>query len=156
MDKHLSFTCQDVKVCSAAFLDGQLSPSEEMLMEDHLAQCDACATQMEHLAEQQIQPPRIQLIQNKEYWAEMDAVLQEELERNETSVVKNVSNYIVLVAIILLTSLYWGVYNYQRAQQLEEIVLRQQHTIELLEKISVQQDNSATQKVLYIPAKMEL
>ena len=71
MGKHLPFSCHDVELCAAALLDGQLSPAEEQLVEEHLESCESCCDLIDALGEQQLGPPRLQIIQNQDYWDEI-------------------------------------------------------------------------------------
>ena len=76
MGSHLPFTCRDVEICAAALLDAQLSPAEEEMVEEHLEHCDACAQMIDAMDAQRLKPPRLQILQENDYWEEMDAVLQ--------------------------------------------------------------------------------
>lgn len=154
MSKHVPFHCQDIRICAAALLDGQLSPAEEQLMEEHLFECQECSDFLGQLEEQHMQPPRLQIIQDDEYWSEMDSVLQAELERAESNTSKGISlQWGILYAAILLLSLLWGGYEHQKVKQLEYVVQTQQHTLESLTK---QAEQHQSKSVVYVPAKMEL
>ena len=156
MGKHLPFSCTDVEICAAAILDGQLSPAEEQLVEEHLMHCSACCDLIDALGEQRLEPPRIQIIQQQDYWDEMDAVLQEELERAEEDTPMTFSwSQLALYAAVLLLTLAWGWQQRQRAQQLERIVYTQQQTLEHLERVTIQDSSNATQTVVYTPTKLE-
>ena len=77
MGSHLPFTCRDVEVCAAALLDAQLSPAEEEMVEEHLEHCDACAEMIDAMDAQRLKLSRLQImLQENDYWEEMDAVLQ--------------------------------------------------------------------------------
>jgi len=154
--KHLPFSCNDVELCAAALLDGQLSPAEEQLVEEHLMNCESCCDLLDALGEQQLEPPRLQIIQRQDYWDEMDAVLQDELERAEEPRSPAVSwPQIALYAAVLMLTLVWGWQQRQRAQQLERIVYTQQQTLEHLERAMIQEP-SPTTTVVYTPTKLEL
>jgi hypothetical protein len=152
--KHLPFHCQDVRVCAAALLDGQLSPAEEQLMEEHLFQCEECSDFLTQLEEQYLQPPHLQIIQDDEYWSEMDSVLQSELDQADQRAVQHLPlKWMLIYAALLLLSILWGSYEHQKAEQLEYVVQTQQQTLERLTQQAQQNPNKA---VLYVPAKMEL
>jgi hypothetical protein len=159
---HLPFTCRDVEICAAALLDGQLSPAEEEMVGDHLEHCDACAGLIDALETQRLKPPRIKLIQDNDYWEEMDVVLQSELDRAEQEQQGIPPKTILLYAAILLLSLAWGWHQRQRAEHLERIVYTQQQTLEQLERISVPStkgalvETSEKAHTSYKPAKLEL
>lgn len=159
MGKHLPFSCHDVELCAAALLDGQLSPAEEQLVEEHLESCESCCDLIDALGEQQLEPPRLQIIQNQDYWDEMDAVLQEELERAEEPTAMVTSwPQIALYAAVLLVTMLWGWQQRQRAQHLERIVYTQQQTLEHLERAMIQDvpQNTPSKTVSYTPTKLEL
>lgn len=163
MGSHLPFTCRDVELCAAAYLDSQLSPSEEEMVEQHLERCDSCADMIDALDAQRLKPPRLQLLQENDYWEEMDAVLQAELDRAELEQQPKVSNRaMVLYAAILLLTVLWGWHHRQRAIHLERIVYTQQQTLEQLERVATPsvydkgQEENIDVKVSYRPAKMEL
>ncbi len=163
MGSHLPFTCRDVELCAAAYLDAQLSPAEEEMVEEHLERCDACADMIDAMAAQRLKPPRLQLLQENDYWEEMDAVLQAELDRAEIEQQSKFSKQsIVLYAAILLLTVLWGWHHRQRAIHLERIVYTQQQTLEQLERVSTPglhdkgQGENVDVKVSYRPAKMEL
>ena len=163
MGSHLPFTCRDVELCAAAYLDSQLSPSEEEMVEQHLERCDSCADMIDALDAQRLKPPRLQLLQENDYWEEMDAVLQAELDRAELEQQPKVSNRaMVLYAAILLLTVLWGWHHRQRAIHLERIVYTQQQTLEQLERVATPsvydkgQEENVDVKVSYRPAKMEL
>ena len=163
MGSHLSFTCRDVNLCAAAFLDAQLSPSEEEMVEEHLGRCDSCADMIDAMDTQRLKPPRLQLLQENDYWEEMDAVLQAELDRAELEQQPTFSKQsIMLYAAMLLLTVLWGWHHRQRAIHLERIVYTQQQTLEQLERVSTpsaydkEQGEHVDVKVSYRPAKMEL
>ena len=163
MGSHLPFTWRDVELCAAAYLDSQLSPSEEEMVEQHLERCDSCADMIDALDAQRLKPPRLQLLQENDYWEEMDAVLQAELDRAELEQQPKVSNRaMVLYAAILLLTVLWGWHHRQRAIHLERIVYTQQQTLEQLERVTTPsvydkgQEENVDVKVSYRPAKMEL
>lgn len=157
MGSHLPFTCRDVESCAAALLDGQLSPGEEELVGEHLEQCCACAELIDAMEGQRLIPPRIQLIEETEYWDDMDAVLQAELDRAELEKRPVLSKQLIFVyAAVLLLSLIWGWHQRQRANHLERIVYTQQQTLEQLERLSTSSSHETKAKVSYTPAKMEL
>ena len=154
---HLPFTCREVEACAAALLDAQLSPSEEEMVEEHLERCDSCADLVDAMDAQRIKPPRIQLIQQNDYWEEMDAVLQSELDRAETDAQSPVSKQMmVFYAAVLLLSVMWGWHHKQRANHLERIVYTQQQTLEQLERVSNPSLAGQNANASYRPAKMEL
>ena len=101
MGSHLPFTCRDVEICAAALLDAQLSPAEEEMVEEHLQHCDACAEMIDAMAAQRLKPPRLQLLQENDYWEEMDAVLQAELDKAELEQPKISKQSMVLYVAIL-------------------------------------------------------
>ena len=154
---HLPFTCREVEACAAALLDAQLSPAEEEMVEEHLERCDRCADLIDAMDAQRIKPPRIQLIQQNDYWEDMDAVLQSELDRAETDAQSPVSKQksLFYAAVLLLTAM-WGWHHKQRANHLERIVYTQQQTLEQLERISNPSLTGQNAKVIYRPTKMEL
>lgn len=163
MGSHLPFTCRDVELCAAAYLDAQLSPAEEEMVEEHLERCDACADMIDAMAAQRLKPPRLQLLQENDYWEEMDAVLQAELDRAELKQQPKFSKQsFVLYAAILLLTVLWGWHHRQRAIHLERIVYTQQQTLEQLERVSTPslhdrgKGENVDVKVSYRPAKMEL
>ena len=156
MSKHVPFHCQDIRICAAALLDGQLSPAEEQLMEEHLFECDACAEFLGQLEEQKIQPPRLQIIQDDEYWSQMDAVLQAELDKAERKSPKPSIKWFIAYAVVLILSLIWGNYEHQRVKQLEYVVQTQQRTLENLAQQVQQAQQNPSKSVVYVPAKMEL
>lgn len=170
MGSHLPFSCRDIEVCAAALLDEQLSPAEEEMVEEHLNHCDACADMIDAMDAQRLKPPRLQILQDNDYWEEMDAVLQAELDRAEVEPPKISRNMLFIYAAALLLTLVWGWYHRQRAIHLERIVYTQQQTLEQLERVSTPrstprtypydtvqgQDNAVDVKVSYRPAKMEL
>ena len=157
MGKHLPFSCRDVELCAAALLDGQLSPAEEQLVEEHLMNCEACCELIDTLAEQQLEPPRLQIIQRQDYWDEMDTVLQEELERAEEPKTMVISwPQIVVYAAVLILTILWGWQQHKRAQQLERIVYTQQQTLEHMERAMIHEAPSQTQTIVYTPTKLEL
>lgn len=170
MGSHLPFSCRDIEVCAAALLDEQLSPAEEEMVEEHLNHCDACADMIDAMDAQRLKPPRLQILQDNDYWEEMDAVLQAELDRAEVEPPKISKNMLFIYAAALLLTLVWGWYHRQRAIHLERIVYTQQQTLEQLERVSTPRstprtypydtvqgrDNTVDVKVSYRPAKMEL
>ena len=163
MGSHLPFTCRDVELCAAAYLDAQLSPAEEEMVEEHLERCDACAEMIDAMDAQRLKPPRLQLLQENDYWEEMDAVLQEELDRAELEQQPKISKQsMVIYAAILILTVLWGWHHRQRAIHLERIVYTQQQTLEQLERVSTPslhdkgQGENVDVKVSYRPAKMEL
>ena len=162
MGSHLRFTCRDVELCAAALLDAQLSPAEEELVEEHLEHCDACAEMIDAMDAQRLKPPRLQILQENDYWEEMDAVLQAELDKAELEQPKLSKQSIVLYAAILLLTVLWGWHHRQRAMHLERIVYTQQQTLEQLERVSTPtlydrgQGENVDVKVSYRPTKMEL
>lgn len=162
MGSHLPFTCRDVELCAAALLDAQLSPAEEEMVEEHLEHCDACAEMIDAMDAQRLKPPRLQILQENDYWEEMDAVLQEELDKAELDQPKLSTQALLLYVTILLLTVLWGWHHRQRAIHLERIVYTQQQTLEQLERVSTPtlydkgQDEHLDVKVSYRPAKMEL
>jgi anti-sigma factor RsiW len=159
---HMPFTCRDVEICAAALLDEQLSPAEEEMVAEHLDRCDACADMIDAMDAQRLKPPRLQILQDNDYWEEMDAVLQAELDKAESEQPKLSKQSMFLYAAVLLLTLLWGWHHRQRALHLERIVFTQQQTLEQLERVStptIQNDGSGQQvkvKAVYRPAKMEL
>ena len=61
-DDGLRFDCQDVRLCAAAWLDGQLSPAESEFMEEHISQCQQCEELIAQMAEQDLKPPKLRII----------------------------------------------------------------------------------------------
>ena len=162
MGSHLPFTCRDVEMCAAALLDEQLSPAEEEMVAEHLKHCDTCAEMIDAMDAQRIKPPRLQILQENDYWEEMDAVLQAELDKADLDQPKFSKQSMFLYVAILLLSLVWGWHHRQRAIHLERIVYTQQQTLEQLERVSTptlyekDQGKGVDVKVSYRPAKMEL
>lgn len=157
MGTHLPFTCREVEACAAALLDEQLSPAEEEMVEEHLERCDTCADLIDAMDAQRIKPPRIQLIQENDYWEDMDAVLQSELDRADANSQSPVSKQMILFyAAVLLLTIMWGWHHKQRANHLERIVYTQQQTLEQLERVSNPSLTGQNAKVSYHPTKMEL
>ena len=162
MGSHLPFTCRDVEMCAAALLDAQLSPAEEEMVEEHLEHCDACAEMISAMDAQRLKPPRLQILQENDYWEEMDAVLQAELDKAELDQPKLSTQSIFLYVAVLLLTVLWGWHHRQRAIHLERIVYTQQQTLEQLERVSTPtlydrgQGEKVDVKVSYRPAKMEL
>ena len=158
-DDGLRFQCSDVLLCAAAWLDGQLSPAESEFMEEHLSQCSKCEELVLRMSEQELEPPQLRLIQDNDYWSEMDDVLATELEEAQRiSQRKMPWKVLALYAAALLLSVLWGAHHRQRANTLEEMVESQQRTLEHLERISAQPETPKTYMVptKYVPAKMEL
>ena len=86
---------------------------------------------------QRLKPPRLQILQENDYWEEMDAVLQAELDVAELEQQPKVSKQsMVLYAAVLLLTVLWGWHHRQRAIHLERIVYTQQQTLEQLERVS--------------------
>ena len=159
MNKQIAFGCQDIRICAAALLDGQLSPAEEQLVDEHLYACTKCSEFIGQLEEQDLQPPNLQIIQDDVYWSEMDAALHAELDAAEQKSVAKMSDqvsnkkWLWFYAAALLLSILWGSYEHQRVAELEYIVQAQQQT---LEKLANQVDERNSKSVIYVPAKMEL
>jgi predicted anti-sigma-YlaC factor YlaD len=144
-------------------LDAQLSPSEEEMVEEHLERCDICAEMIDAMDSQRLKPPRLQLLQENDYWQEMDAVLQSELDRAELEQQPKLSKQsMMLYAAILFLTVLWGWHHRQRAIHLERIVYTQQQTLDQLERVSTPSTYSKDRgenvdiNVSYRPAKMEL
>ena len=133
------------------------------MVEEHLGRCDACADMIDAMDTQRLKPPRLQLLQENDYWEEMDAVLQAELDRAELQQQPTFSKQsMMLYAAMLLLTILWGWHHRQRAIHLERIVYTQQQTLEQLERVSSpsvydkEQGEHVDVKVSYRPAKMEL
>jgi len=159
--EQLPFTCRDVHLCSAAWLDEQLSPAEYEFIEEHLQSCPACEEFLQKMAEQEFEAPQLKFVQDDAYWQEMDQVLLEEIDKEEKKQSSLPWPMIVLYAAALLLSLIWGLQHRQRAIHLEKIVDSQQQSLEYWERISQQQTPEDTQNkpvkpVKYVPARMEL
>jgi anti-sigma factor RsiW len=158
-DDGLRFQCSDVYICAAAWLDGQLSPAESEFMEEHLSGCSKCETLIVKMSEQLLTPPKLRLIQDDKYWREMDEVLASELhEAEKMSQRKFPWKMVALYAAVLMLSILWGAHHKQRAVTLEQVVERQQRTLEHLEKLSTHPETPKTYAVpaKYVPARMEL
>jgi anti-sigma factor RsiW len=158
-DDGLRFQCSDVHLCAAAWLDGQLSPAESEFMEEHLASCAECTELIAKMNEQLLEPPKLRLIQDDNYWREMDEVLAQELEEAEKKSLRSIPwKVLALYAAVLMLSILWGTHHRQRAITLQQLVERQQRTLEHLERISAQPETPKTYVVpaKYVPARMEL
>ena len=153
MGKHLPFSCNDVELCAAALLDGQLSPAEEQLVEEHLETCEACCDLINVLSEQQLEPPRLQIIQTQDYWDEMDAVLQEELERAEESTAMVISwPQIALYAAVLIVTVLW-VATTSTCPTFGTYSVYPTATLEHLERAMIQEVPQTAAKPYRIPTK---
>lgn len=158
MKEQLPFTCRDVHVCSAAWLDEQLSPAEYEFIEEHLRNCPECEGYLQKMAEQDFEAPQLKFVQDEVYWQDMDQALLEELEQEEKRRTPIPWSMIALYAAALLLSVLWGVQHRQRAIHLEKIVESQQQTLEYWERISQQTPKEGEQikPVKYVPVRMEL
>jgi anti-sigma factor RsiW len=158
-DDGLRFQCSDVHICAAAWLDGQLSPAESEFMEEHLSSCTKCEKLILKMNEQLLTPPTLRLIQDDNYWREMDEVLALELHEAEKKSQRKLPwRVLALYAAALILTVLWGLHHRQRAVTLEQVVERQQRTLEHLERISAQPESPKTYVVpaKYVPARMEL
>src|SRR5688500_14121959 len=72
--------CRDAADLMAPWADGQLSPGEEELLEQHLRRCRACQARAEAIAAQEIRPPKVVPLR-PDTWARMDGALAAELDR---------------------------------------------------------------------------
>jgi len=74
--------CWRTRQLLTAFLDGELSPSENELVEQHVSSCDECSTALERLdAVPPMELPRLPPQQEQEIWQRMDAALDQAWER---------------------------------------------------------------------------
>lgn len=74
--------CADLRERVAPLLDGELGASESRTLEDHLAECEACANFVEELARQPLgskYPPPMALPRP---WTSLDEALDRESERS--------------------------------------------------------------------------
>jgi hypothetical protein len=155
--------CDQVIDRAVAWVDGELSPAEMELVEDHLLMCEACSTAIEQLAALEIQPPQLQLRMAPNYWEKMDDVLAEELEARKSSNSHSFfqSQMFWVLAAGLLLSFSWGVYEYKRAEDLATLVQHQQQSMERMQRISIQpksppRTQSYVVPVNYVPRRMDL
>jgi predicted anti-sigma-YlaC factor YlaD len=156
--EQLPFTCRDVHVCAAAWLDEQLSPAEYEFIEEHLRNCPECEGYLQKMAEQEFEAPQLKFVQDEAYWQNMDQALLEELEQEEKRRTPIPWSMIALYAAALLLSVLWGVQHRQRASHLEKIVESQQQSLEYWERISQKalKEDEQIKPVKYVPARMEL
>ena len=80
--------CRKVRARISAFVDGELSPGESSQFEDHLGRCDTCSSLRSQFEAQgqtlRLLPPEADSrLAAPEFWAPMDAVLSEEMDRIE-------------------------------------------------------------------------
>ena len=158
-DDGLRFDCRDVRLCAAAWLDGQLSPAESEFMEEHISQCRQCEELIAQMAEQDLKPPKLRIIQDDEYWREMDETLATELMQAQRASRRKVSwKVLSLYAAALLLTVFWGIHQRHRANALQEIVENQQRTLEQFERMSAQPESpkSYSVPVKYVPSRMDL
>jgi anti-sigma factor RsiW len=158
-DDGLRFQCSDVQLCAAAWLDGQLSPAESEFMEEHISQCTHCEELLAQMAEQDLEPPKLRLIQDDAYWREMDETLAAELlQAQRNSRRKSSWKGLIFYAAALLLTVLWGVHHRQRVASLEQVIENQQRTIDHFERMSAQPQSpkSYSVPVKYVPSRMEL
>jgi anti-sigma factor RsiW len=70
--------CQTATERMAGWVDGQLSPGEQELMETHLHRCTSCSSLATAMGAQPLAPPS-PVILPAQFWDRMDATLQSEL-----------------------------------------------------------------------------
>jgi len=76
--------CWRARQILSAYLDGELSPSEAALVEEHIESCDECAEAMERIeALPPLDLPRLDTGEEREIWHRMDAALDRAWERHQ-------------------------------------------------------------------------
>lgn len=80
--------CRKVRDRISALVDGELSPGESSQFEDHIDQCEVCSSLRSQFEAQgqalRLLPPETDpRLAAPEFWAPMDAVLSEEMDRIE-------------------------------------------------------------------------
>jgi anti-sigma factor RsiW len=77
--------CWRTKQLLAAYLDGELSPSETTLVEEHVEGCPECAELRDRIASlPPLDLPRLDPEAEDRIWARMDAALEQAWERRDT------------------------------------------------------------------------
>lgn len=143
--------CTTVADRVAAYLDGELARSEQLLFEEHLERCTVCQALVEGVAEVDLRPPpQPRESSAPSFWRRMDLALQAELAAAErpaeapaqgprrwTHASLRVSlPLLVGYAALLLLAVLWGAQNLRRAQvaeaQIDAYIESQQATIEVI------------------------
>lgn len=143
--------CTTVADRVAAYLDGELSKSEQLLFEEHLERCTVCQALVEGVAEVDLRPPPpTREASAPGFWRRMDVALQSELaaaERPAAPAVPGARRWsqaslrvslplLVGYAALLLLAVLWGAQNLRRAQvaeaQIDAYVESQRATIEVI------------------------
>lgn len=76
--------CWRTKQLLAAYLDGELSPSEATLVEEHVERCPECAELRDRIAAlPPLDLPRLDPEAEERIWARMDAALEQAWDRRE-------------------------------------------------------------------------
>jgi len=77
--------CWRTKQLLAAYLDGELSPSETTLVEEHVESCPECAELRDRIASlPPLDLPRLDPEAEERIWARMDAALDQAWERRDS------------------------------------------------------------------------
>lgn len=139
--------CMTVADRVAAWLDGELSRSEQQLLEEHLERCTACQALVEGVAAiEMVPPPAAPALDSPMFWRRMDVALQAELAASERPAPAPPSGWrqwsraslrvsaplLAGYAALLLFAVLWGAQNLRRAQVAEaqiDAYVRQQEAI---------------------------
>jgi len=84
MGDPVTMNCWRARQILSAFLDGELSPSEASLVEEHLETCDECAEAMTRIdALPPLELPRLDPGKEREIWQRMDDALEQAWDRQQ-------------------------------------------------------------------------
>ena len=161
-------SCERVQQVAVPWLEGQLAPAELELIGAHLERCEQCSTYIAQLDLVDLRPPRIHHAHPSRklaYWDEMDTQLQSEMGRHYDSTMPSQSSEnewpksaVVFLAASLLLSLFWGIQQQQRVEELHSQLQQQAREIERMERMfsSPPQPIPNAQYSVHVPARMEL
>jgi hypothetical protein len=138
-------SCAFVLEKSAAFCDNALSEAETTLISEHLEICPDCAEIYAQMSRLDIRPPRMSVgsmdvLEDPEYWAEMDDHLNSVLEQESVPVGggKKWDHRSSLLVAIALLCVGWGFYQQSRVAALSIVVQSQQKELQRLHDIYMQ------------------
>jgi len=114
--------CHSVADRVAAWADGQLSPGEHELLEEHLERCPRCRALAAAISAQDLRPPSHPPLEDH-LWRAMDVVLASELDRlgapapQEAPLVQRSHLSRVAHVLLIVALLGWGLYTQHQLQQ---------------------------------------